>query len=61
MRAAPWAAALVVGLHKYMHWLLALPQVERCVQGMSKEELQAKVHDTPTFQMLAGEAHVHCA
>jgi hypothetical protein len=38
-------------------WLMTFPQVERCVQGMSKEELQAKVHSTPTFQMLAGEQH----
>lgn len=36
-------------------WTL-LPQVERCVQGMSKEELH-KVHGSPTFQMLAGETH----
>eukprot|EP00882_Tetradesmus_deserticola_P001739 GHRQ01001869.1.p1 GENE.GHRQ01001869.1~~GHRQ01001869.1.p1 ORF type:complete len:293 (+),score=119.49 GHRQ01001869.1:81-881(+) len=34
----------------------ALTQVERCVQGMSSEELQAKVHNTPTFQMLADMA-----
>lgn len=33
----------------------ALAQVERCVQGMSKEELH-KVHGSPTFQMLADMA-----
>jgi hypothetical protein len=34
----------------------ALMQVERCVEGMSAEQLQDKVHKTKTFQMLADMA-----
>lgn len=34
--------------------LAACCQVERCTEGMTADEVKGKIHETKTFQMLAG-------